>query len=146
MISFELNSDPLSANVSAKSPIEDICPYELRQGFKFDFIVLFDNSCGLSADNCDRFLEGVGEIIGTLSDKSDKTRVQTMQFESKGAPSILVDFGNKALQRNPYEYARYIRHNGHCTAGGQGKTDLAKGVPFVCTLKQLRNVFIVAKL
>ena len=89
--------------------------------------MLFDNSCGLQEDDCDELLEGVGEIIGKLSDTSERTRVQTMQYQSKGHPKTLVTFEDREFQRDPHKYVDFIRKNGECTGGGKGQTDLSKG-------------------
>eukprot|EP00487_Bulimina_marginata_P010845 TRINITY_DN6024_c0_g1_i1.p1 TRINITY_DN6024_c0_g1~~TRINITY_DN6024_c0_g1_i1.p1 ORF type:complete len:116 (-),score=33.30 TRINITY_DN6024_c0_g1_i1:78-425(-) len=92
-----------------------------------DFVLLFDNSCGLDDDDCEKLLEGVGHIISGLLDGGDG-RVQTMQMKDRGNAKTLVSFSNTELQKNPKEYADYIREHGECTNGGNGKTDVSKAL------------------
>ena len=54
--------------------------------------------CGLSDSECDKFVEGVGEIIAAISDAANHTRVQSMQFNSVGIIDIL------ALESDPVAY------------------------------------------
>ncbi len=47
----------------ARPPIPDICSYEFRQDESFDYVIIYDNSCGMEQNNCNSFLDGSGEII-----------------------------------------------------------------------------------
>eukprot|EP01083_Nonionella_stella_P185384 675839_1 len=110
------------------SPIQDICPYEVRQGNAFDFVILIDNSCGLSHDDCDTYLEGVGEIISTVLDDTDATRVAVKEIIPRGNANRLVDFDDDELQDDPVQFVQYVRRKGDCTEGGEGKTDTSKAL------------------
>ena len=105
------------------SPIKKSCPYEIRKNLKFDFILLFDNTCALSQQDCNTFLEGVTQIIESVLDYP-YLRVQTMQFEQDNDPKTIVGFDNDELQRDKTKYAQKVRQDGDCKNGGVGKTDL----------------------
>eukprot|EP00486_Rosalina_sp_Unknown_P016086 CAMPEP_0201595166 /NCGR_PEP_ID=MMETSP0190_2-20130828/192255_1 /ASSEMBLY_ACC=CAM_ASM_000263 /TAXON_ID=37353 /ORGANISM="Rosalina sp." /LENGTH=2178 /DNA_ID=CAMNT_0048055055 /DNA_START=34 /DNA_END=6570 /DNA_ORIENTATION=- len=130
------------------SPVKNSCPYEIRKGLKFDFIVLYDNTCGLSEENCDKFLEGVTEIIGSVLDYPH-LRVQTMQFEEDGDPKTIVEFENESYQKDKTKYAQKVRKDGECTDGGDGNTDLKTallraGRQFDLTDDRIDRVIIVS--
>lgn len=118
-----LNPTPNPTPVPTSPPIQDSCPYEIRKGLEFDFIVLYDNTCGLSQQDCNTFLEGVTEIVGSVLDYP-YLRVQTMQFEENCDPKTIVDFNDDELQNDKTKYAQKVRQDGECTDGGNGKTDL----------------------
>eukprot|EP01084_Bolivina_argentea_P108190 193344_1 len=105
-----------------RSPIRNICPIE--PDIEFDFIVLYDNSCGLSDDTCDELLEFVGEVISSILDTTNRTRVQTMATTADDAPQVVVTFDNLNLQNNPLKYVQTVRQVGECTYGGNGMTNL----------------------
>eukprot|EP01083_Nonionella_stella_P099656 280199_1 len=109
------------------SPIRDSC--KIGAHTKFDFIVMYDNTCGLKQSDCDEFLEGVGEIISRILDYPS-SRVQTLEFQTHGEPEIIIDFDEILLQKRPLEYIQTVRQNGECTEGGKGMIDLKTAVDF----------------
>ena len=85
----------------------------------FDFIVLFDDSCGLKTKECQRLLDGVGLVVSSIFSNSKANRVQTMEFKGNGAPKVLVAFEDGEFQGNAAGYTQYIKYNGQCSGYGQ---------------------------
>ncbi len=73
----------------------------LRDGRNYDFIIMYDNSCGLDFNECDVLLEGVGELITSFIDDDDThTRVQVMEFNSDGYINNIVGFDEILYQND----------------------------------------------
>ena len=117
------NPTPKPTKDPTLSPVKESCPYEIGKGLKFDFIVLFDNTCGLSEGDCDIFLNGITEIVGSILDYP-YSRVQTMQFEEEGDPTIVVSFDDEPEQKDRTKYRQRVYDDGECMHGGDGDTDL----------------------
>eukprot|EP01084_Bolivina_argentea_P053979 99010_1 len=69
----------------------------LRDERNYDFIIMYDNSCGLNTSECNAILYGVGELVfAFIGDDDTHTRVQTMEFNANGSTRILVGFNDTA--------------------------------------------------
>ena len=123
------DDDTSTTTTTTDEPGSGLCADQIEDGFKYDFVLLYDNSCGLKKKDCNNLLEGVGLIISELLEGAGKNvRVQTMEIRPKKSSRTLVSFDDRKLQKNPDEYAQYVLDNGKCTGGGGGKTNLGKGV------------------
>ena len=109
-------------------PVEDVCPFEIDQGYKFDFVIIYDNSCGLKVKDCDNYIEGVANIISKILDETKSTRVQTMEIKPSGNPKTIISFRETTFQANPSKYLSYFRQTAECMEGGHGQTDAAKAI------------------
>ena len=95
-------------------------------GFSFDYVIVYDNSCGLEQEDCDTFLDGIGEIISRIKDDDpNDSRVAVIQFTDDIA-NILIDF-DSVLQNNVRQLINEVKNNGDCTQG-TGNTDVLDGV------------------
>jgi len=133
---IEPSIKPSEPPIIPKPPKPIIC----KEDHGMDFIVLYDNSCGLKEMDCYNLLEGVAEIIFNLlimsvpySSSSDNmewigTRVQTMEFNEYGPPNMVVSFDDIELQHDIYKYVDYVVNKGQCKEGGNGDTDLLQAV------------------
>merc|ERR1712228_307584 len=98
------------------------------QGYKFDFLVILDNSCGLKTKDCDNYIEGAANIISQILDASESTKVQTMEMKSNGKAKTIISFRETSYQTNPSKYLSYFRQTAECNEGGNGQTDAAKAI------------------
>merc|ERR1712129_371193 len=88
-----------------------------------DIILLYDDSCGQSFEDCGNMLSGINTIIAEFLSKSG-TRVQTMQFTQSGLPAVIVSFLDDELQNDIVKYTEVVSNFGECRNGGFGLTDL----------------------
>ncbi len=79
----------------------------------------------LSFDECNKFLDGIGEIITPLIDDDDThTRVQTMEFDEDDSANIVIGFDDIMYQTNSNLYVNKIKDEGECMDGGFGEIEL----------------------
>eukprot|EP01084_Bolivina_argentea_P249758 418256_1 len=91
-----------------------------------DFVILFDNSCGLETSDCRNMLEGIGELVmEILDDGSNATRVQTIQFNEDHTTDVIVSL-DSAYQQNRAMYFDFLLNNGECEGGGGDQTGYLK--------------------
>ena len=117
------NPTPEPTPRPTESPIRENCPYEFQSGHKFDFQILYDNTCALTTNDCEQFLEGISEIASLLLDYPN-SRIQTLEIQPNGSPNTLVGFTDIPLQQDIMSYVQYIRQFGSCTQDGVGNIDL----------------------
>ncbi len=111
----------------ARSPIKDICPYEFRKGESFDYVIVYDNSCKMKGEDCDTFLDGIGEIVSRIKDNNaNDSRVAVVEFNND-LSNVLISFDDINLQSDRQLLINYIKQNGDCTQGN-GVTDILDGV------------------
>ena len=115
-----------TTNEPTLPPTTSICGDGIRNGRQFDFVVLYDNSCGLSEESCEAFLDGIGKIVETLMN-NELDSVAVVEFTESQDTVVVVDFDDP-LQNDVTAYVEYIKSFGECTDGGNGTTDLLSGI------------------
>eukprot|EP01083_Nonionella_stella_P293938 999475_1 len=118
-----------SLSTTTATTSNHICEEMLDHGYYYEFIVLYDNSCGLNDDDCNELLDGIAELIRSLVDEGDtKSKVQTMEFNADGTTRVVVGFHDDVYQTDVSQYADYIQTEGHCKSGGQGTTQIVPAI------------------
>ena len=93
-----------------------------------EFVILYDNSCGMKQYKCDEMITGVAEIAKTLMANTNKASVAVLEFTESDMVNIVVDMHEFGLQSDAWELAEKIQQNAQCNQGGNGNLDLRNGL------------------
>eukprot|EP01083_Nonionella_stella_P178695 632043_1 len=120
----------LPTEIPTPSPLPYTCPSKWRDGRQFEYGLVVDNSCNLSAEQCDLQLQMVGDILASIkNDDRSETRAAYIEYGSDDADGRLrVRLTDNNFQNDVAKFVQYIRENGQCGDNGDGITDLASGL------------------
>eukprot|EP01083_Nonionella_stella_P068838 183086_1 len=84
-------ASPNNYFVPTSSPIPiGMCPL----GFDADIIIIVDNSCGLTRDECESQMSGVANIILTVKSHTDNPKFGLIQFTDTTDPNVIISLSD----------------------------------------------------